>query len=116
MANEWKQIAEVYRNREHALLAFIKEYIHNNFLTLEDLVEFYEKHLATTGRTADSPLDTPPISQPDEDTRKRLLALLAPSEAELGAVLPRPPSLTKSGKPRKQRSDKGKPRGKRKVD
>lgn len=113
MANEWKQIAEVYRNREHKLLKDLQNYVTDPH---GDINELIARHLAETGRTADSPLDTPPISQPDEDTRKRLLALLAPSEAELGAVLPRPPSLTKSGKPRKQRSDKGKPRGKRKVD
>ena len=73
MANEWKQIAEVYRNREHKLLKDLQNYATD---PNGDINKLIADHLASTGRTADSPLDTPPISQPDEDVRARLLQVL----------------------------------------
>jgi hypothetical protein len=101
--NEYKAIAEIYRNREHIVLNFLRKYIKDDALTLDDLEQFLKDHLAATGRTLESPLESPPISLVDAGVRNILLALLAPSQEELGA------SVVKV-RTRKVRSDKGKPR------
>lgn len=102
-ASEYKAIAEVYRNREHSLLKFLRKYIDDDDLTLDDLEAHVKGHLESTGRSSVSPLDTPPISLVDDDVRLKLLALLQPSQAEVGAV-------TVKVRTRKVRSDKGKKR------
>lgn len=111
--NEWRNIAEVYRNREHKVLSEILtvlNYDMDDSKKVKLINGFVVNHLKTTGRQGDSVPEIKQLSIPDAEARAALLAMLAPSQEELGAYMPPAPKLTKSGKIRKQRSDKGKKR------
>lgn len=119
--NEWFHIAEVMQQREHALINAIKDCIDNHngeqpyyFVAIEDILK---KHLESTGRRPDIRPQIKELSEVDSDTRSKLLKLLGASERQETVfsqpVEVRQVKLTKAGVPRKQRSDKGKARGKR---
>lgn len=117
----YKTIAEVYRNREHTLIRKLQDHLDtpmdvNNpehlFEWLNGVNSLLQMHLSTTGRSHDKPVEVPVINSLAQDARQELLALLGPTQEEREAFLS---PLAGLPKPRKQRSDKGKPRGPRKV-
>lgn len=111
--NSWKTIAEVYRNREHKLIQELRKILDKADVddhTALDLEATLDDHLRSTGRGADSPVKVPVIISPVEDARKELLSLLGVSGAPQSASVA--PLQVRT---RKVRSDKGKPRGPRRV-
>lgn len=109
--NAWKTIAEVYRNREHNLIQRLQVQLDSSQEDNLGVIEFIlNDHLKSTGRNPDTPVIIPELFAPVDEARSELLALLGangePQGAHSGPVQVRT---------RKVRSDKGKPRGKRKV-
>lgn len=112
---EYKVIAETYRNREHSLLKQLISLLDtegDTTILADSIKQVVKDHLASTGRHWGSALDTPPLSEMDDFTKQQLLGLLGGFEGQT-APIPQV-KYNKDGTPRKQRSDKGKKRGKRK--
>lgn len=120
--NEWFHIAEVMQQREHALInALFDIYESNEWVDDTIIYDLIKEHLHKTGRgTEFKRPQIKELSEVDSDTRSKLLKLLGASERQETVssqpVEVRQVKLTKAGIPRKQRSDKGKPRGKRTID
>lgn len=116
--NEWFHIAEIMQQREHQLINTFYDLINGQLeINSANVEAVLDNHLIATGRRPDIRPQIKELSDVDDDTRNKLLKLLGASERQETVssqpVVVQQVKLTKAGVPRKQRSDKGKARGKR---
>ena len=97
--NTWKTVAEVYRNRENTLIQLLQDFVEGK-CEGRQLVDRFTQHMLSTGRTPDRTPELFKIDSPVDSAKTELLALLGATVGQQSA-----------SKPRKQRADKGKPRG-----